>query len=466
MPAHLGVDVDALDLDEARLAIGKAGARDGPLARVGHDRQLDIGVESPGLFLPGGGNPDAAFAGQHRGRHHVHRRIGGLHDARDGGTVQRGQVHVAHRAVIQHVDRLDRLVRHLADKGPKMPGQPDPGPHDGSLFRRDRRHVQRVLHRPGPQVIGHLSGHLKGHVFLGLGRGCPKVGCDDDIGQVEQGGRGGGFFGEDIEGGPGHMARGQGGSQGHLVHQAATGAVDDAHAGLAAGNRPGRQDVAGLVGQRHVQGDEIGAGQQIIQFHLGHAKQPGAFLAQERVIGHDLHLQAQGTVADDAADISGPDHAQRLVEQLRPHEAGLFPFAGMGRCVRFGNLAGDGEHHRNGMFGGGDGIAEGRVHHDHAFLRRRRDIDIVHANACAAHHLQIGGQRQKLFGDFGGRADGKAVILADDGGKRVFVLAEFRQVINVNAAVAEDLDGGFGKLVGNEDFGGHGGLREWVGVAG
>ena len=78
----------------------------------------------------------------------------------------------------------------------------------------------------------------------------------------------------------------------------------------------------------------------------------------------------------------------------------------------------------------------------------------------------MGGQRQKLFGDFGGRADGKAVILADDGGKRVFVLAELRQVINVNAAVAEYLDGGFGKLVGNEDFGGPGGLRDGWGVAG
>ena len=63
---------------------------------------------------------------------------------------------------------------------------------------------------------------------------------------------------------------------------------------------------------------------------------------------------------------------------------------------------------------------------------------------------------QQLFGDLGGRADGKAVILVDDRGQRLLVLAEFRQVVDLDAAVAEDLDGGFGKFVGNENAGGHG----------
>jgi hypothetical protein len=46
MCPDLGVDVDALDLDEARLAIGKDRARDGPFALVGHHGQLDIALET------------------------------------------------------------------------------------------------------------------------------------------------------------------------------------------------------------------------------------------------------------------------------------------------------------------------------------------------------------------------------------------------------------------------------------
>ncbi len=51
--------------------------------------------------------------------------------------------------------------------------------------------------------------------------------------------------------------------QRRLVHQPAAGAVDDAHALLVLRQRLAREDVAGLVGERRVQGDEVGARQQL-----------------------------------------------------------------------------------------------------------------------------------------------------------------------------------------------------------
>ncbi len=147
-------------------------------------------------------------------------------------------------------------------------------------------------------------------------------------------------------------------------------------------------------------------------------------------------------VGDDRADIAGADEAERLVGDLDAHEAVLLPLAGAGRGVGLGELAGERHHHRDGVLGGGDRIAEGRVHHDDALLGRSRDIDIVDADAGAADDLEVLGRRDDLLGDLGGRADGEAIIVADDLEQLVLVLAEIRQIVDLDAIVLEDLDGG------------------------
>jgi hypothetical protein len=105
------------------------------------------------------------------------------------------------------------------------------------------------------------------------------------------------------------------------------------------------------------------------------------------------------------------------------------------------------------VFGGGDRVAERRVHHDDAARGRRRDIDIVDADAGAADDLQVLGLFQDLRRHFGGGADGKAVVIADQFGKFVFVLAEGGLEIDLNTAILEDLHGGRRQSVGNENFG-------------
>ena len=153
MAANFGVDIDAFNLDKPRLAIGKTGARDGAFTLFRNHGQLDIGVKCARFFLPRGGYLHAAFFGHHGGGNHVHIGVGRPHDACDGGAVQRGEVHVGHRTIVKHVDRLDRLVRHLAHECTKVAREFQPRAHDGGFFGSHRRHVQRVLHGPGQQVI-------------------------------------------------------------------------------------------------------------------------------------------------------------------------------------------------------------------------------------------------------------------------------------------------------------------------
>jgi hypothetical protein len=152
----------------------------------------------------------------------------------------------------------------------------------------------------------------------------------------------------------------------------------------------GVEDVAGLVGQRRVQRDEVGAASSSSSSTLVTPSSSARSFDRNGSIGEHMHLQARWRLRDDRADIAAADHAERLAGDLDAHELRLLPLAGLGRGVGFGQLAGDGEHHRDGVFGGGDRVAEGRVHHDDAAARGGRNVDIVDADAGAADHLEIG----------------------------------------------------------------------------
>ena len=104
-----------------------------------------------------------------------------------------------------------------------------------------------------------------------------------------------------------------------------------------------------------------------------------------------------------------------------------------------GKLAGDREHHGDGVLGGRDRIAERRVHHDDALGGRRRDVDIVDADAGAADDAELLGGGEHLVAHLGGGADGEAVIVADHGEQLLLVLAEIGLVVDLDAAILEDL---------------------------
>ena len=174
---------------------------------------------------------------------------------------------------------------------------------------------------------------------------------------------------------------------------------------------------------------------------------------QERIVGDHLHLQADGAVGDDRADIAAADDAQRLAENLDAEEFVLLPFAGTGRGIGFGNLPRQRQHQRDGVLGGGDRIAERRVHHDDAARGRGGNIDIVDADAGAADDFQAIGLFQKLGGDLGRRADGEAVEAVDDRGELVLVLAEVGLEIDLDAAILENRDRGGRKRIGDRERG-------------
>jgi hypothetical protein len=119
------------------------------------------------------------------------------------------------------------------------------------------------------------------------------------------------------------------------------------------------------------------------------------------------------------------------------------------------DLPGQGHHHRDRMFGGGDRIAERCVHHNHALPAGIGDIDIVDADPGAADDLEIGRGIENVGRHRGRGTDGEAVICADHFFQ--FLGRHARLHVDVAAALGKDARGVFVHLVGDENFGfGHG----------
>ena len=259
-----------------------------------------------------------------------------------------------------------------------------------------------------------------------------------EVGRAEQDVGLGRLLAEHVEARAGDVAGDQEVTHRQLVDQAAARAVDDAHALLGLHQVGAAEDVLGLLGERRVHGDEVGARQHLVERRLLDAELLGALVGQEGIVGDHAHLEADGALGDDRADVAATDQAQRLEAELGAHEAVLLPLAGLGRGVGVGDLAGHGEHQGDGVLGGGDGVAVGRVHDHDAVRGGRLDVDIVDADAGAADDLQLLGLGQNLGGDLGGRADGQALVVADDGAQLGGLQAGLE--IDVAAALGEDFD--------------------------
>ena len=100
-------------------------------------------------------------------------------------------------------------------------------------------------------------------------------------------------------------------------------------------------------------------------------------------------------------------------------------------------------------------LPNGRVHHDDAAAVAAGMSTLSTPMPARPTTFSRVAAASSLGGHLGGRADGEAVIVADDGGE--FVLAvEAGLDVDLDAALLEDRDGGGGELVGDENAGSHG----------
>ena len=114
-----------------------------------------------------------------------------------------------------------------------------------------------------------------------------------------------------------------------------------------------------------------------------------ALVGDERVVGDDVHAEADRASRDLLADPAEAEHAERLPLELDPTPLRPLPATLLERRVRLRDVAGERHHQPDGLLGGRDDGRLGRVRDDDAPPRRRLDIDVVDADAGAPDHLQV-----------------------------------------------------------------------------
>ena len=131
------------------------------------------------------------------------------------------------------------------------------------------------------------------------------------------------------------------------------------------------------------------------------------------VVGQDVHAEALRARRDELADAPEAEDPERLVHHLDAGELRALPLARCQARVRLRNVARQREQQRHRVLGGGDDVRLRRVGDDDPALGRRGNVDVVHADAGPADHLELLRPLDQLGGDLRRRADDQRVVLGD-----------------------------------------------------
>src|ERR1051325_5660732 len=120
------------------------------------------------------------------------------------------------------------------------------------------------------------------------------------------------------------------------------------------------------------------------------------FGRDEGVEGEDVHAEAASAAGDDAAYATEPDDAQGFAAKLNTDETFALPATALQAGVGLRHASRQRDQHGDGVLGGRDRIAVGRVHHDDAARRRRHNIYVIDADARAPDNPQSPGRLHQL----------------------------------------------------------------------
>ncbi len=215
----------------------------------------------------------------------------------------------------------------------------------------------------------------------------------------------GGLGGEDVEACTGDLSRDEGGVQRLLVDQAAARDVDDERGRLHGLELLGTDHAGGLRRLRHVDREEVGLGDELIEREELHAELLGARRGDVGVVGDDTHVESGKARGDERTDATEADDADRLLEEFGSREGAALPGACGERGVRGGNAAGEAQDVADRELGGGDDVGGRRIDDHDAGSRGRLDVDVVEADSGTGDDLELRGVPQSLFVDAGRRAD-------------------------------------------------------------
>ena len=270
----------------------------------------------------------------------------------------------------------------------------------------------------------------------------------DDVLELEQRAVGARLLGEHVEPGRGDPALLQRGVERVLVDDPAAGGVDEDQVGAHLVQLRVADQAEGLGCPGQVHRHEVGLGEQGVEVDQADAHLRGPAGLDVGVVGDDVHAERREPVRHEDADPAEPDDADGLLVQLDAGVLRPLPLALPQRGVRRADVAGGGEHQRDGELGGGDDVGGRGVDDHHAGLGRRADVDVVEPDTGAGHDLEPRRGGERLGVDGGGAADQQRVGARQRGQQLGAVGAVAVPDLEVGP---ELLDGRRAQLLGDQD---------------
>ena len=178
-----------------------------------------------------------------------------------------------------------------------------------------------------------------------------------------------------------------------FIPDAAVGGVDDSCAGLKLRDSLGTKQAACFAGDGDMQADKVAAPEQFVQVQQPDTLVADLFFAHIRVTGQHGHAERQTALGDDAPDTAKADEADGFAVKL----GACLPFAVKQPVTLFQavvgryQLAAEGQHERQRVFAGSDGVGAGRVGDDDAAIGGGVDINAAQPSPDPPDDLEPGG---------------------------------------------------------------------------
>ena len=170
--------------------------------------------------------------------------------------------------------------------------------------------------------------------------------------------------------------------------------------------------------------------------------------ADEWVVSQHAHikrLRAHGYFAPDSSEAHKPE---RFPAHFGSRCGGFFPAPLVDSSVQPRHLPRKRQKQSEGMLGHAHGVSAGRAHHQHAALRGCFQINIVHADASAAHRAQLRGPGEQMLGDFRRAAHDQCIGIGNFRFERLFCGQDGRPAV----LLLQQFHASLTDLVRDDDF--------------
>ncbi|VTR63088.1 Uncharacterised protein [Actinobacillus pleuropneumoniae] len=156
-----------------------------------------------------------------------------------------------------------------------------------------------------------------------------------------------------------------------------------------------------------------------------HAQFIRTFFRQERIESKNVHAESLGAFSHFAADPSHAHDAQRFVAELYAEEGFAVPGSAYRFRISLRDMAGKGNHHSKRMLCRRNRVAVRCIDNNDPALCCRFKINVVHAYAGTANHLEVGSCIHDAFCNTRLTPNEESVVFTDNGSELVFAKPGF-----------------------------------------